>query len=114
MVCSQEAVMKIARVKGAVAKAMMVVLAAGALVFVSPMKSQAQQVAVGVQFGHPAYVYDHDGYRHDRDGYWYDRDGYRRDEFRDRERREAFERRQAYLRHEQWEHAERYHHGDYR
>jgi hypothetical protein len=106
--------MKSTNVKGLVAKAMMVGLTAGALMFVTPMKSQAQQFAVGVQFGHPAYVYDHDGYRHDRDGYWYDRDGYRRDDFRDRERREAVEQRQAYLRHEQWEHAQRFHHDDYR
>ncbi|HEX9198034.1 MAG TPA: hypothetical protein VF865_00625 [Acidobacteriaceae bacterium] len=113
--------MKIANVKGMVAKLMMVGLAAGAFVAASSATAQAQQFAVGVQFGHPAYVttyaYDRDGYRYyDRDGRrYYDRDDYRRSEaFREHEAREAFERRQAYLRHEQWEHEqwERAHHFD--
>jgi hypothetical protein len=94
--------MKITNVKTLAAKAMMVALAAGALMFSGARKAQAQQFAVGVQLGHPAYVVDHDGYR---DGYRYDRDDYRRhEEFREREQREAFERRQAWLRHEQHEH----------
>jgi hypothetical protein len=98
--------MKIANVKGMVAKLMMTGLAAGAFMAVNPATAQAQQFAVGVQLGHPAYVVDHDGYRYaDRDGYRADRDDFRRrEEFRDREAREEFARRQAYLQHERWEH----------
>ena len=107
--------MKIANVKALVAKLMMVGLAAGAFAAVSPATAQAQQFAVGVQLGHPAYVVDHDGYRYDRDDYRYDRDdSRRREEFREREAREGYARRQAYLRHEQWEHeqSERQHRYD--
>jgi regulator of RNase E activity RraA len=112
--------MKIANVKGMVAKLMLTGLAAGAFMAASPATAQAQQFAVGVQFGHPAYIVDHgdyryadrDGYRVDRDDYRYaDHDGYRvnRDEeFREREAREEFARRQAFFQHEQWERAHRY------
>ena len=78
--------MKIANVKGFVAKLMLTGLAAGAFLATSPVKAQAQQWAVGVQFGHPAYVYDYD---------------YRNEEYR--ERQEAYARQQAYLQHERWE-----------
>ena len=89
--------MKIANVKGMVAKLMMTGLATGAFMAVNPATAQAQQFAVGVQLGHRAYVVDHDGYRYaDRDGYRADRDDFRR--------REEFARRQAYLQHERWEH----------
>jgi hypothetical protein len=110
--------MKIANVKGMVAKLMMTGLAAGAFMAASPATAQAQQFAVGVQLGQPAYapayVYDRDDHRFDRDDY------YRQREFREREAREEFARRQAYLQHErweheQWEHAQRFDHDhDYR
>ena len=101
--------MKIANVKGIVTRLMLTGLAAGAFIAASSAIAQAQQFAVGVQFGHPAYVVDH---RVDRDDYRY---AYRqREEFREREAREQFARRQAYLQHEQWEHQqwERDHHFD--
>jgi hypothetical protein len=104
--------MKIANVKGMVAKLMMVGLAAGALAIASPVKAQAQRFAVGVQLGNPDYRYYPNGYRYDRDDYRYRGDDLRareqREEFRSREAREEFERRQAYVRHEQWERAHRY------
>lgn len=103
--------MTIANVKGLVAKFMLTGLAATAFTVVSPTKADAQQFAVGVEFGHPAYVADRDDrgdYRQDRDGYRIDRDDYRRhQELRERQEREEFLRRQEYLRHEQWE---RFHH----
>jgi hypothetical protein len=83
--------MKIANVKGLVVKGMMVVLAAGALMFASPAKAEAQGFAVGVQFGRP---------------YGYDRFAFeRRQEFL---RREEFARREAFLRHEEWERGRRF------
>lgn len=105
--------MKFANVKGMVAKLMMTGLAAGAFVAANPATAQAQQWAVGVQFGQPAYApayaYDRDDRRHDRDDYYR-----QREEFREREAREEYARRQAYLQHEQWEHErwERAHHFD--
>jgi len=110
--------MKIANAKGLVTKGMMVVLAAGTVMFAGAAKAQAQQFAVGVQLGQPAYgvpayAYDRDGYRN-RDDYRYGRDDYRynrddrwQEEAREREQREEFARRQAYIRqeqHERWEH----------
>lgn len=47
--------MKIANVKGLVTKAIVGTVAAGALLFAAPTKSQAQ-VFVGVRFGRPAPV----------------------------------------------------------
>jgi hypothetical protein len=100
--------MKIANVKGMIAKVMLTGLAAGALMAASSATAQAQQFAVGVQFGHPAYVVDHNDYRY-ADGYRVDRyEARRREEFREREAREEFARRQAYLQHEQWERAHRF------
>lgn len=103
--------MKIANARSMVAKVMMVGLAAGAFAVASPATVQAQQFAVGVQLGHPAYVVDHDGYR--------DRNDYRRQqELREREAREAFQRSQAFLRqqrlHEQRERSHHFDHDDYR
>jgi len=85
--------MKIANIKNLAAKFAITGLTAGAFVLASPAKSQAQQFAVGVQFGHPAYVVDRDDYR------YYGA----REEFREHEAREAYARRQAYLAHERWE-----------
>ncbi|HEY4380533.1 MAG TPA: hypothetical protein VGN01_09320 [Acidobacteriaceae bacterium] len=105
--------MKLASVKGMVAKGMITGLAAAAIFAAGSTTAQAQQFAVGVQFGHPAYVVAHDDYRYD---HRYDRDDYRRrEEFREREAREEYARRQAYLQHERWEHEqwERAHHVDH-
>jgi hypothetical protein len=99
--------MKIANVKALVAKLTMVGLAAGALVVASPSTAQAQQFAVGVQFGHPAYVVDGDDYRYDRDGDYARRQAYIQHEQWEREQREEIARRQAYLQHEQWEQEQR-------
>jgi hypothetical protein len=104
--------MKIANVKGVVAKLMMTGLAAGAFIAASPATAEAQQFAVGVQYGQPAYA---PAYAYDRDDRRFDRDDYRqREEFGEREAREEFLRRQAYLQHERWEHEqwERAHHFD--
>jgi hypothetical protein len=80
--------MKIANVKGMVAKGMMVVLAAGALMVASPAKAEAQGFAVGVRFGAPAPYYAHRDF-----------------EF---ERRQEFLRREAFLRHEEWVRSHRF------
>jgi len=48
--------MKIANVKGLVTKTIVAAVAAGALFFAAPTKSQAQ-VFVGLRFGRPAPVY---------------------------------------------------------
>ncbi len=77
--------MKIANVKGMVAKAMLAGLAMGALMVASPAKAQAQRFAIGVQVGAPFY------------GYGYGPQA-----------RFEFERRQAFLRHEEWERAHRF------
>jgi hypothetical protein len=76
--------MKIATVKSLAAKLAITSLAVGAFFLASPAKSQAQQFAVGVQFGHPTYVAD-------------------RDDYREHEQREAYARQQAYIAHERWE-----------
>ena len=105
--------MKIASAKGMIAKLMMTGLAAGAFMAASPATAQAQQFAVGVQFGQPAYVpvnaYDRDARRYDRDDYYR-----QREEAREREAREEYARRQAYIQHERWEHEQwdRGHHFD--
>jgi hypothetical protein len=83
--------MKIAKVKGLVVKGMVVVLAAGALLFASPAKATAQGFAVGVQVGRPH--------------------GYDRFEFERRQeflRREEFVRRETFLRHEEWARGHRF------
>lgn len=95
--------MKIANVKGMVAKLMLAGLAAGAFAIAAPTPAQAQQFAVSAQFGQPVYVGDHDGYRYDRDDYYRSRE-----EIREREAREEFLRRQAFIQHERWEHEHRF------
>jgi len=82
--------MTIANVKGMVAKGMMAVLAAGALMVASPAKADAQGFAVGVRFGHPIYG----------------------PPFVARDRFE-FDRREAFLRHEEWVRDHRFY-GPYR
>ena len=87
--------MKIATLKSLAAKFAISSLAVGAFFLASPAKSQAQQFAVGVQLGQPAYVVD-------RDDHHYDPDRYRAQEYREQEQREAYARQQAYQR-ERWE-----------
>jgi hypothetical protein len=77
--------MKIANVKGMVAKGMMLTLVAGAMLVASPVQAEAQRFVVGVRVGNPYYAPRHDRY----------------DRF-------EFERRQAFLRHEEWERAHRF------
>src|SRR5258708_33755459 len=53
----QEVVMKLTSVKSMVMKGVTVGLVAGAVALAAPAKAQAQQFAVGVQFGSPGYGY---------------------------------------------------------
>jgi hypothetical protein len=76
--------MKIAN--GMVAKAMVLGLAAGALMFATPAKATAQGFAVGVQVGRPYYGYD-------------------RFEV---ERSREFLRRGEFRRHEEWDRVQRF------
>ena len=97
--------MKSANVKGLVAKTMIIALAAGTLMFAGAAKAEAQQFAVGVQFGHPVYGYDRDDYAR--------RQAYIEHERWEAEHREAYARQQAYVQHErqeQWERAHRFDH----
>jgi hypothetical protein len=86
--------MKIANVKGMIAKGMMIAMVAGALIAASPAKAEAQGFSVGVRVGAPYYGR----------GYEFDR----RQEFL---RREEFARREAFLRHEEWLRAHRFERG---
>jgi hypothetical protein len=85
--------MKIANVKGMIAKGMMAAMVAGALMVASPAKASAQTFAVGVQVGNPYYGR--------RDGFEFER----RQEIL---RREEFARREAILRHEEWVRSHRF------
>ncbi len=49
--------MKLTSVKSMIAKGVTVGLLAGAIALAAPAKAEAQQFAVGVQFGSPAYGY---------------------------------------------------------
>jgi hypothetical protein len=80
--------MKITNVKAIVAKAVTVSLLAGVFALAAPVKAQAEQFAVGVQFGYPHYdyyarrdYYDHLRFeqerRHDEWVRAHDRDRYR-------------------------------------
>jgi hypothetical protein len=71
--------MKIAHIKGFATKALVAAIAAGALLFATPTKSEAQ-VVVGVRFGRPVYVAPYGFYA----------------------------RRDAYIRHEEWLRAHRF------
>jgi hypothetical protein len=106
------------QIKSMLKKTMAVGLVAGALSLAGAVKADAQQFAVGVQFGTPVYGYAAPAYG---SGY-YANDYYARQRY-ERERREAFERRQAWLRqqqwmerqrHEAWAREHRYHDRDYR
>jgi hypothetical protein len=82
--------MKIANVKGMIAKGMMAAMVAGALMVAAPAKAEAQGFVVGVRVGAP---------------YYGPRDRF---EF---ERRQEFLRREAFLRHEEWLRAHRFERG---
>ena len=84
--------MKIANVKGMVAKGMVVVLAAGALMFASPAKAEAQGFAVGVRVGAPVYRPR----------------AYGPAPFYGSGARFEFGRREAFVRHEDWARAHRF------
>jgi hypothetical protein len=87
--------MKLANVKGLIAKGMLLTFAAGALILGSPVKAEAQRFVVGVQVGNPYYA-ARDA-RYDRDQY--DRHDYARYDYG---RQEEFLRRQAFFRHQEW------------
>jgi hypothetical protein len=86
--------MKIANVKGLVTKSLVAAVAAGALLFAAPTKSQAQ-VFIGLRFGHPAPVVVAPAYRAPvyvaPYGYYGHRD--------------------AYIRHQEWVRAHRFDRG---
>jgi hypothetical protein len=89
--------MKLTSVKSMMAKGVTVGLLAGAIALAAPAKAEAQQFAVGVQFGSPAYGYVAPG------------DYYARQRYEElcRERafaaQQAYARQQAWARHEAWE-----------
>jgi len=83
--------MKLTSVKSMVMNSLTIGLVAGAVALAAPAKAQAQQFAVGVQFGSPAYGYD------------VPRDYYARQRYEELCRQRAFEAQQAYARHEAWE-----------
>lgn len=97
--------MTIQSVKAVFLKATTAALVAGALLVAAP-KAQAQQFAVGVQFGAPAYSYN------DRPAYGYN-EGYDSGAHRRWEREQAeLARREAWIQHEQWERHEAWEHRD--
>jgi hypothetical protein len=87
-------------------KGVTVGLVAGAVALAAPAKAQAQQFAVGVQFGSPVYGYDGP------------RDYYARQRYEELCRQRAFAAQQAYARqqawaqHEAWERHEAFEHRD--
>ena len=93
--------MKLTSVKSMMAKGVTVGLLAGAIALAAPAKAEAQQFAVAVQFGSPAYGYVAPG------------DYYARQRYEELCRERAFAAQQAYAReqaraqHEAWEHRDR-------
>jgi len=85
----QEVVMKLTSVKSMVMKGVTVGLVAGAVALAAP-KAQAQQFAVGVQFGAPGYGYVAPG------------DYYARQRYEELCRQRAFAAQQAYARQQAW------------
>jgi hypothetical protein len=94
--------MKLTSVKSIIAKGVTVGLLAGAVALAAPAKAQAQQFAVGVQFGSPGYGYDASN------------DYYARQRYEElcRERafaaQQAYARQQAWAQHEAWERQQAY------
>ena len=80
--------MKLTNVKAMVAKSLAVGLLAGAFVLASPAKADAQQFAIGVQFGAPVYNGYYGGYNNI----------YARQRYEQIRRQRAFEAQQAYAR----------------
>ena len=76
--------MKLTSVKSMMAKGVTVGLLAGAIALAAPAKAEAQQFAVGVQFGSPAYGYVAPG------------------DYYARQRYEEYCRQQARLQHDAW------------
>ena len=87
--CTQEVVMTIRNVKAMIAKGVTVGVLAGAFALAAPAKADAQQFAVGVQFGAPYYGGDY--YARQRyEEYW------RQQAWIQHERHEAWERQRDY------------------
>lgn len=84
--------MKLTNVKAMVAKSLTVGLLAGAFVLAAPAKADAQQFAIGVQFGAPVYNGYDNGYN----------DFYARQRYEQIRRQQAFEAQQAYARQQAW------------
>ena len=82
--------MKLTSIKSMIAKGVTVGLLAGAIALAAPAKAQAQQFAVGVQFGSPGY------------GYVVPGDYYARQRYEELCRERAFAAQQAYLRQQAW------------
>jgi hypothetical protein len=81
--------MKLTVVKSMVIKGVTVGLVAGAVALAAPAKAQAQQFAVGVQFGSPGYGY-------------YGHEDYYAQRYEELCRERAFAAQQAYLRQQAW------------
>jgi spore germination protein YaaH len=100
--------MKLTSVKSMVMNSLTVGLVAGAVALAAPAKAQAQQFAVGVQFGSPAY------------GYGVPADYYARQRYEELCRQRAFAAQQAYARqqarvqHDAWERHEAFQYRDRR
>jgi hypothetical protein len=82
--------MKLTNVKSMLMKGVTVGLVAGAVAVAAPAKAQAQQWAVGVQFGSPGY------------GYAAPADYYARQRYEELCRERAFAAQQAYARQQAW------------
>ena len=82
--------MTITNVKAMLVNGVTVGLVAGALVLAAPAKANAQQFAVGVQFGSPGYGYTTHG------------DYYARQRYEELCRERAFAAQQAYARQQAW------------
>ena len=90
--------MKLTSVKSMVIKGVTVGLVAGAVALAAPAK--AQQFAIGVQFGSPAYGYAAPG------------DYYARQRYEELRRQRAFAAQQAYARQQAWARHEAFEHRD--
>src|SRR5436305_14683502 len=82
--------MKLTSVKSMVLKGLTVGVVAGAVALAAPVKAQAQQWAVGVQFGSPSY------------GSYAPADYYARQRYEELCRERAFAAQQAYARQQAW------------
>jgi hypothetical protein len=82
--------MKLTSIKSMLIKGVTVGLVAGAVALAAPAKAEAQQFAVGVQFGSPSY------------GYYNPGDYYARQRYEELCRERAFAAQQAYARQQAW------------